>query len=846
LANECFRRISWHIPFFPHQLQSFDSFSNGGCCAAIQTGLPELGQSDGLIKPGQLAAARHVLKELQRGPGPLFALLNKMNQEKTMNEHEMPENCHADQPGQTAAEVPHAQQLLFADSQDETCSTGDSAVCSQAAEASNSAGHIGSPEAAELDVPPQLNLPVEVLLEVDADEDDEEDQEDHRLVDSSSEGTALATAEATGQTDDAEQSVAARLQALEKSGYEQPTPIQAAIIPEMIAGRDVLAQSQTGSGKTAAFALPILSRLDRVQKKPQVLVLAPTRELAIQVSKSFETYASRTKSFAIATIYGGQSYEPQLRQLKQRPQVVVGTPGRVIDHLERGTLDLSQLQWLVLDEADEMLNMGFLDDVKKVLEHTPAERRIALFSATMPPPIREIADRYLRNPARITIKQKTMTAENIRQRAVVVKPHFKIEVLTRLLEIEETDGVIVFTKTREASVEVAERLVKAGLAAVALNGDMPQKTRERTIEQLKNGKLDILVATDVAARGLDVSRVSHVVNFDLPQDSSSYVHRVGRTGRAGRKGEAFILLAPSQRGKLKSIEKITRQPIELVQPPTAGEISQARIRRFKEQILKTVAEQNLEKVEGLLNELSSESGQSMATIAAAVTQLLQGDRQLFGIREPKAWNEQDRDDRHSGEERGRGRRERDWDREPRDHGRGEGRDEGRFQRRERSFRDRDEQPDERRDRRRDQGERTSFRKSGPPTAGMERYRIEVGHQDGVRPGNIVGAVTNEAGLDGSDIGPITIHDSFSTIDLPVWVAEDICEVLQETWVSGKQLRIRPAGASDEGDSAGGGMPRRGKGRFDKPKFGKRKFQKGGSFSKGKSFKPGKFKRKRDE
>lgn len=772
-------------------------------------------------------------------------LLNGTNDKMSMNEHELSENNQTVQPAPQSAELPHAQQLLFADVAEDAGAQTGSAKDSLTVEAE-------SPVTSEVALSEEMALSAEVVLEMDAED------VDALLALAANDAGAEPAEEAADES--AEQTAAARLpafaalglgekllQALEKSGYEQPTPIQAAIIPEMIAGRDVLAQSQTGSGKTAAFALPILSKLDRMQKKPQVLVLAPTRELAIQVSKSFETYASRTKSFAIATIYGGQSYEPQLRQLKQRPQVVVGTPGRVIDHLDRGTLDLSQLQWLVLDEADEMLNMGFLDDVKKVLEHTPAERRIALFSATMPPPIREIADRYLRNPARITIKQKTMTAENIRQRAVVVKPHFKLEVLTRLLEIEETDGVIVFTKTREASVEVAERLVKAGLAAVALNGDMPQKTRERTIEQLKNGKLDILVATDVAARGLDVSRVSHVVNFDLPQDSSSYVHRVGRTGRAGRKGEAFILLSPSQRGKLKSIEKVTRQAIELVQPPTAGEISQARIRRFKEQILKTIAEQDLAQVEKLLNELSAESGQSMATIAAAVTQLLQGDRQLFGIREPKAWNEQDRGERHSSEERGRGRRERDWDREPRSHSRGEGREEGRFQRRERGFREREELTGDRRERRAEAGDRPSFRKSGPPSAGMERYRIEVGHQDGVRPGNIVGAVTNEAGLDGSDIGPITIHDSFSTIDLPVWVAEDICEVLHETWVSGKQLRIRPAAAGDEGDSSGGGMPRRGKGRFDKPKFGKRKFQKGGSFAKGKSFKPGgKFKRKRDE
>ncbi|MFM2097213.1 MAG: ATP-dependent helicase DeaD, partial [Planctomycetota bacterium] len=657
------------------------------------------------------------------------------------------------------------------------------------------------------------------------------------------------------------------LEALVKSGYEQPTPIQAAIIPEMLAGRDVLAQSQTGSGKTAAFALPILSKLDKTQKKPQVLVLAPTRELAIQVAKFFETYGSRVKGFGVATIYGGQGYDPQFRQLKQRPQVVVGTPGRVIDHLERKTIDLSELQWLVLDEADEMLNMGFLDDVKKVLEHTPDERRIALFSATMPGPIREIADQYLADPARITIKQKTMTAENIRQRAVVVKPHYKLEVLTRLLEIEETDGVIVFTKTREASVEVAERLVKAGLTAVALNGDMPQRTRERTLEQFKSGKLDILVATDVAARGLDVNRVSHVVNYDLPQDSSSYVHRVGRTGRAGRKGEAFILLAPSQRGKLKSIEKVTRQMIELVQPPTAGEISQARVRRFKEQVLKTISEQDLTKVETLLTELSTESGQSLATIAAAITQLLQGDRQLFGIRDTKAWAGDEQRERGEGRERGRDRF--------RDSA---GDDEGRYPRRERRFRDGEERGErrersfergergdrgdrgergdrgdrgERGDRRKERSFQGGFRKGGPPEAGMERYRIEVGHNDGVRPGNIVGAVTNEAGLDGSDIGPITIHEAYSTIDLPVWVAEDICEVLHETWVSGKQLRIRPASAGDHSDDAGAGRPRRGGGRFEKPKFGKRRFQSGpGGFAKGKSkgfgFKAGKRKQKREE
>ena len=374
------------------------------------------------------------------------------------------------------------------------------------------------------------------------------------------------------------------LEAVLKSGYEKPTAIQAEIIPHMLAGRDVLAQSQTGTGKTAAFALPILSRIKIGQKKPQVLVLTPTRELAIQVARSFSTYACNMSRFSVLAIYGGSDYTAQFRQLERGVEVVVGTPGRVIDHIKRGTLDLSELKCLVLDEADEMLNMGFLDDVKFVLEESPDGRQIALFSATLPPPIRTIAQQYLNDPARVTIQSKTMTADSIRQRALILQPREKIDVLKRLLDTEETDGVIIFSNTKDMTVTIAEQLNKEGLKAIALNGDMPQKTRERTIEQLKAGLLDILVATDVAARGLDVTRVSHVFNYDVPQDNESYVHRIGRTGRAGRTGEAFIFLTNSQRGKLRFIERMTKQTIEIVQPPTADDINEIRIKRFTQKI----------------------------------------------------------------------------------------------------------------------------------------------------------------------------------------------------------------------------------------------------------------------
>ncbi|MDA1016318.1 MAG: DEAD/DEAH box helicase, partial [Planctomycetota bacterium] len=443
-------------------------------------------------------------------------------------------------------------------------------------------------------------------------------------------------------------------QAVQIAGYEIPTAVQAQIIPHMLEGRDVLAQSQTGTGKTAAFALPILSRIEIGRRKPQVLVLAPTRELAIQVGRSFTKYAGGLPGFSVATIYGGQDYEIQFRQLRRGVEVVVGTPGRVIDHIKRGTLDISGIDCLVLDEADEMLNMGFLEDVQFVLDEAPDQRQIALFSATLPPPIRNIAQRYLHDPARITIQKKAMTAESIRQRALYVAPRDRIDVLTRILEVEETDGVIVFTKTKEATVTVAERLNREGLRAIALNGDMPQKTRERAIDQLKSGHLDILVATDVAARGLDVTRVSHVFNYDVPQDGESYIHRVGRTGRAGRKGEAIIFLAITQRGKLRLIEQATKESIEVVQPPTSDDVNAMRIQRFKQRITDVTANDDLTLFKKIISEYAEESDKPIEMIAAALAHIGQGGRPFFLKDRPieKQFERQDRNDRQRGSRQG--------------------------------------------------------------------------------------------------------------------------------------------------------------------------------------------------
>lgn len=419
------------------------------------------------------------------------------------------------------------------------------------------------------------------------------------------------------------------MKAVRAVGYERPSPIQAASIPLLLGGEDLLGIAQTGTGKTAAFALPLLSGLDIMLKQPQVLVLVPTRELAIQVAEAFKSYAHYMKGFHVLPIYGGQEMRGQLRQLKRGAHVVVGTPGRVMDHLRRGTLKLDQLSSLVLDEADEMLRMGFIDDVEWILEHTPEQRQTALFSATMPTAIKKVADRYLKNPKEIRIASATKTAEHINQSYLVVNGFDrKLDALTRILEAQSFDAMIVFVRTKTATAELAEKLEARGYSAAPLNGDMSQVLRERTINRLKKKQLDIVVATDVAARGIDVERISHVINFDIPYDSEAYIHRIGRTGRAGRAGQAILLVAPREKHLLHSIERATRQSIAVMQLPTGKEVSGKRIDQFKQLLNDTLAEQELAFYEKVLTEYGNESEQSIDKIAAALVYLLQRERPL--------------------------------------------------------------------------------------------------------------------------------------------------------------------------------------------------------------------------
>lgn len=426
------------------------------------------------------------------------------------------------------------------------------------------------------------------------------------------------------------------LQVLDDVGYETPSPIQAKMIPHVLAGKDVIGQAQTGTGKTAAFALPLLSRIDiRQSKTPQVLVLAPTRELAIQVAEAFQKYASHLKGFHILPIYGGQDYRGQLQKLKRGVHVVVGTPGRVMDHMRRGTLNLDNLKCLVLDEADEMLRMGFIDDVEWVLEQTPPTRQIALFSATMPSVIRRIAQKHLTTPEEVTIKTRTTTAETIRQRVWMVSGLHKLDALTRILEAEPFDGMIIFVRTKTLTSELAEKLQARGYSAAALNGDITQAIRERTVMQLKKGKLDILVATDVAARGLDVERISHVINYDVPYDTESYVHRIGRTGRAGRSGDAILFVAPREKRLLHNIERATKQKISMLELPSTEVINDARIARFNQRITDTMAAENLSFFQQLMEQYQQEHNVPAVEIAAALAHLLQGDTPLLLTHKPQ-------------------------------------------------------------------------------------------------------------------------------------------------------------------------------------------------------------------
>jgi ATP-dependent RNA helicase DeaD len=568
------------------------------------------------------------------------------------------------------------------------------------------------------------------------------------------------------------------LRALIDVGYESPSPIQAATIPVLLSGADMLGQAQTGTGKTAAFALPALTRIDLSKHEPQVLVLVPTRELALQVAEAFLKYAAHLKGFHVLPIYGGQSYQPQLNALRRGVHVVVGTPGRVIDHMNRGTLKLTGLTLLVLDEADEMLRMGFVDAVESILEQTPPQRQVALFSATLPAPIRRIASRHLRSPIEVTIKSKTSTATNIRQRYWIVSGMHKLDALTRILEAETFDGMLVFTRTKQATVELAEKLEARGFAAAPLNGDIPQPQRERTVARLKAGQIDILVATDVAARGLDVERIGHVVNYDVPYDTESYVHRIGRTGRAGRKGEAILFIAPRERNMLRAIEHATRQVIEPMNLPTVDAVNALRITKFKQRITETVAKGEANAFRPVLEQLEAETGLPLIDIAAALASLSQGTTPLLLTgksdrpAESFATNERPRDSRDRPHSRD-GRNDRD-------------RPDARDQRplANDKARPSDTVADVSVD---DSPARKPRAKSA--ASQMETFRIEVGSVHGIKPGNIVGAIANEAGIEGVHIGRVDIREDHSFVDLPEGMPKQIFKDLQKVRVAGRELRI---------------------------------------------------------
>ncbi len=558
------------------------------------------------------------------------------------------------------------------------------------------------------------------------------------------------------------------LRAVNELGYETPSPIQAQAIPPILQGKDILGQAQTGTGKTAAFALPILANIDPKIKQTQVLILAPTRELAIQVAEACQSYAKYIKDFQVLPIYGGQSYTNQLRQLSRGAQVVVGTPGRVMDHMRRKTLSLDHLKTLVLDEADEMLRMGFIDDVQWVLEHTPPTRQIALFSATMPAVIKKVAEQHLTNPVLIKIADKTSTAKTIRQRYLTSAGINKLDALTRILEIEEFDGIIVFVRTKIATEELASKLNARGFSSAALNGDIAQGTREKTVARLKSGDIDILIATDVAARGLDVDRISHVINFDIPYDTEAYVHRIGRTGRAGRSGEAILFIAPREKRMLSSIERATGQTIEKMAIPSAIDINQIRVDQFKKSILDRLENNNISFFQDIIEELIAESQADPIRIAAALAHISNGNRPfLLDPRSDQKLNREERD------------RDSNSSREPRE-------------RKERS-----------------RASKTPRPLKDHPDIELVRYRVDVGYKHGIKPGNIVGAIANTADLDSDYIGQIDIFNDFSTVDLPAGMPASVVSLLQAAQVANRPLSLRPVSDKDveSSDSGSDAAPR---------------------------------------
>lgn len=523
------------------------------------------------------------------------------------------------------------------------------------------------------------------------------------------------------------------LRTLTEIGYEAPTPIQEKTIPPMLAGRDLIGQAQTGTGKTAAFAIPILEKIDPAVPEVQALVLAPTRELAIQVAEAIHTYSKYRGRVGVLPVYGGQPIQLQLKRLDRGVHVVVGTPGRIMDHLRRGSLRLDAVRLVVLDEADEMLRMGFIEDVEWILSQAPEGRQTALFSATLPREIRRIAERHLKSPISIEIEHKTLTVPTIEQRYLIVTPQQKLDALARILETETTDAVLIFTRTKNGAAELTERLEGRGYAAEAMHGDMNQAQRETVIRRLRGGQVEIVVATDVAARGLDVERISHVINYDIPNDVEAYVHRIGRTGRAGRSGVAVLFVSPRERRMMQEIERFTGQRIMPMKMPTQADVAARRIALFKDSIRRSVAEGDLDLYLSLVEELVEE-GLDLAEIAAGAARLARGDKPLEVEVEPEAASVPQAED------------------------------------------------------------------------GMVRLFIAAGSWAGVRPGDIVGAIANEAGVPGKAIGSIDIYDRFTFVEIPSQYRDQVLERMANATIRGRPVQIRIA------TPEGGGKPReRGRG-----------------------------------
>ena len=596
------------------------------------------------------------------------------------------------------------------------------------------------------------------------------------------------------------------LKTLTEIGYETPSPIQAQCIPVLLDGHDILGMAQTGTGKTAAFALPLMETIDIKVAKPQALILTPTRELAIQVAEALQSYAKNLPGFHVLPIYGGQSYTIQLKQLARGAHVIVGTPGRVMDHLERKTLNLDNLKTLVLDEADEMLRMGFIDDVEWILEHTPEQHQTALFSATMPEQIRRVAQKYLVDPKEIKIKAATATVAAIRQVYWQVSGMHKLDALTRILEVEDDfDAAIIFVRTKTATVELADKLNARGYAAAALNGDLNQQMRERVIEQLKSGALDIVIATDVAARGIDVPRISHVVNYDIPYDTEAYVHRIGRTGRAGRNGNAILFVAPREIRMLRTIERATRQPIAPLTLPSRADVTNKRVADFKAKVAEVLNAEGLDFFANIVSQIAEEQNVSAEEVAAALAMMAQQGKPLQIVGEDPRPAPAPRDSRPGvfGEREQRKPRFEDRGERPRFEDRGERSERPRFE---------------------DRPPRTERPPRPAPAGDMVRYRIDVGREHGVEVRDIVGAIANEAGIESRFIGRIGLYEESSTVELPAGMPAEAANALKRTRIRGVPINLR----QDEGRPGGsfGGERKFGGGerKFDGDRnFKKKKF-----------------------